>query len=153
MGWVPVTNSRLPIFVLKYMDWPYSLLGMELVRIYACLCEPARLRILRLLTEGPLCVCNLQKVLGEKQVKVSKHLGYLKAHGLVTVRREGNRRVYEIKRPATRSLAANLACLEACVRDEAAFQQDAGKLRRLRAHADGSPVCRERAPAAITPCS
>jgi ArsR family transcriptional regulator len=118
---------------------------MELVRIYACLCEPIRLRILRLLAEGPLCVCHLQKVLSERQVKVSKHLGYLKSHGLVEVRREGAWRVYDLKRPASPALSANLACLAACVRDETVFQQDAAKLRRLKLEADGSPVCGEPA--------
>ena len=114
---------------------------MELIRIYACLCEPLRLRILRLLSEGPLCVCHLQKILSERQVKVSKHLGYLKAHGLVEVRREGAWRIYEIKRPVSPALSANLACLASCVQDEAVFQADALKLRRVKAQADGSPVC------------
>jgi len=33
----------------------------------------------KLLLHGPLCVCHFQKVLGEPQVKVSKHLAYLKS--------------------------------------------------------------------------
>lgn len=56
---------------------------MSLVQIYECLCDQARLRILNALSGGPLCVCHLQEILGERQVKISKHLGYLKRHGIV----------------------------------------------------------------------
>ena len=57
--------------------------AMDLVSIYQCLCDHTRLRILHALTGGPLCVCHLQEILGEPQVKVSKHLAYLKQHGMV----------------------------------------------------------------------
>ena len=55
----------------------------SLVQIYECLCDRTRLRILHLLGQGPLCVCHFQEVLGEAQVKVSKHLAYLRARALV----------------------------------------------------------------------
>ncbi len=51
---------------------------MDLIQIYQCLCDPTRLRILHLLTQTPLCVCHFQEILGEPQVKVSKHLSYLR---------------------------------------------------------------------------
>jgi DNA-binding transcriptional ArsR family regulator len=54
---------------------------MKLVSIYECLCDATRLRLLNLLLQGPLCVCHLQAVLGESQVKISKHLSYLRARG------------------------------------------------------------------------
>ena len=69
---------------------------MKLVKIYECLCDATRLRLLNLLLQGPLCVCHIQAVLGEPQVKISKHLGYLKARGLVTVRRQGNWMIYAL---------------------------------------------------------
>ena len=37
--------------------------GMDLIRIYECLCDATRLRILHLLTHGPLCVCHIQEIL------------------------------------------------------------------------------------------
>ena len=46
---------------------------MNLVKIYLCLCDEARLRILNPLKEGGLCVCHFQEILGEPQVKISKH--------------------------------------------------------------------------------
>ena len=37
---------------------------MELIAIYRCFCEVTRLRIIHLLTRGPLCVCHFQEILG-----------------------------------------------------------------------------------------
>ena len=56
---------------------------MKLVQIYQCFCDPTRLRILHLLTQTPLCVCHFQDALREPQVKISKHLAYLRSRGLV----------------------------------------------------------------------
>ena len=69
---------------------------MELVQIYECLCDETRLRLLNVLAQGPLCVCHFQEILCEPQVKISKHLAYLRARGLVEVERQGNWMVYEL---------------------------------------------------------
>lgn len=106
--------------------------GMDLVRIYECLCDRTRLRLLALLGGGPLCVCHLQEVLGEPQVKVSKHLAYLKERGLVQARREGNWMVYALPAKPPHELAANLACLQDCTAEDPVFRRDAVKLGKLR---------------------
>jgi ArsR family transcriptional regulator len=105
---------------------------VDLISVYTCLCDRTRLRILNLLRNGPLCVCHFQAVLGEPQVKVSKHLGYLRTHGLVQVERRANWRVYRLAEPAPAVLAANLACLQDCAAEEPCFQRDAARLARLR---------------------
>ena len=122
---------------------------MDLVKIYECLCDRTRLRILNLLCQGPLCVCHIQEILGEAQVKVSKHLGYLKTHGLVGVRKEGNWRVYSLVAKPTKALRANLACLQDCASDDKTFRRDLEKLKSLRAclDADASGECCAPAPA------
>lgn len=106
---------------------------MKLVQIYQCLCDETRLRLINLLLQGPLCVCHFQTVLQVSQVKVSKHLGYLRTRGLVTVKRSGNWRIYAL--PATRSrsreLKANLACLQDCVAENAVFKRDLARLAKL----------------------
>jgi ArsR family transcriptional regulator, arsenate/arsenite/antimonite-responsive transcriptional repressor len=115
---------------------------MELVQIYECLCDRTRLRILNLLGQGPLCVCHFQAVLGEPQVKISKHLGYLRARGLVAAKREGNWIIYSLPTKAPRELTANLACLQDCAREETIFRHDAEKARKLRARLDSEdPLC------------
>lgn len=115
---------------------------MSLVKIYQCLCEPTRLRILNLLAEGPLCVCHFQQVLGESQVKVSKHLAYLKARGMVEARRDGQWVIYRLPARPSRPLRANLACLQDCAQEDPTFRRDTGRLRRARdKFCASSPLC------------
>ncbi len=107
--------------------------GVELIKIYECLCEVTRLRLLHILTQGPLCVCHFQELLGEPQVKISKHLGYLRTRGLVTSRREGNWVIYALPEVGDRSpeLEANLACLQDCAKENAALKRDLVRLKKL----------------------
>lgn len=104
---------------------------MELIKIYECLCDRTRLRILHLLTRGPLCVCHFQSVLREPQVKISKHLAYLRERGLVRCERQANWMIYSLPAKPTRELSANLACLQDCAGEDAEFRRDLERLKKL----------------------
>lgn len=106
--------------------------GVDLIRIYQCFCDRTRLRILHLLGHGPLCVCHFQELLGEPQVKISKHLAYLKARGLVQAQREANWMVYRLPEKITPELRANLACLQDCAGEDARFRRDVAGLKAVR---------------------
>lgn len=114
---------------------------MSLIQIYQCLCDLTRLRILNLLGEGELCVCHLQEILGEPQVKVSKHLAYLKTHGLVGARKEANWMIYSLPAKRSKELSANLACLQDCVREEESFRRDLERRKKLASCIAASPAC------------
>src|SRR5918911_1007418 len=116
--------------------------AMDLVRIYECLCDETRLRLLNVLSQGPLCVCHFQAILDEPQVKISKHLAYLKARGLVEAEREGNWMIYALPAKPPRELRANLACLQDCARENPVFQRDLARLRKLApGFAETGPCC------------
>ena len=69
----------------------------DLFRAFA---DPTRLRLLNVLLEGELCVCDLCDVLDVIQPNVSRHLAYLRRVGLVTVRQESKWKYYSIvKKP------------------------------------------------------
>ena len=104
---------------------------MELVQIYECLCDATRLRLLHVLAQGPLCVCHFQEILREPQVKISKHLAYLRERGLVQCERQGNWVIYELPAKPSRELRANLACLQDCAQENPVFQRDLARLRKL----------------------
>ncbi len=106
---------------------------MDLIQIYECFCDRTRLRILHLLGVGPLCVCHLQEILGEPQVKVSKHLAYLRMRGMVRAERSGNWMIYSLPDRRAAELAANLKCLQDCVQSEPEFRADLRRLAELRA--------------------
>src|SRR3954451_23649487 len=101
---------------------------MELVEVYKCLCDETRLRILHLLSHRPLCVCHFQSILAAPQVKISKHLAYLREHGMVETRREANWMIYSLPAEASPELTANMKCLQDCCRENRVFKSD---LRRM----------------------
>ena len=105
---------------------------MELIQIYQCFCDRTRLRILHLLTRSPLCVCHFQEILGEPQVKISKHLAYLRSRGLVTTEKEQNWVIYSLPERRTHELERNLNCLQDCVQTDSIFKSDLQKLNKLR---------------------
>ena len=53
------------------------------------LADESRIRILKLLEDGGLCVCQIMAVIGLSQSTISKHLSILKTAGLVDDRKEG----------------------------------------------------------------
>jgi ArsR family transcriptional regulator, arsenate/arsenite/antimonite-responsive transcriptional repressor len=115
---------------------------MNLVQIYQCLCDVTRLRILHLLESGELCVCHFQEILGEPQVKVSKHLAYLRTHGLVESRKEANWMIYRLPSKPSHELSANLACLQDCVAENPVFRRDSEKRSKLEGKfMENSPAC------------
>jgi ArsR family transcriptional regulator len=115
---------------------------MNLLEIYECLCDSTRLRIVNLLTQGPLCVCHFQELLDEPQVKISKHLAYLKARRLVEARRDANWMVYSLPANPTAELKANLACLRDCGELDATLKKDIARLRKSQPRFEqSSPIC------------
>lgn len=105
---------------------------MDLVQIYECFCDRTRLRILHLLTKTPLCVCHFQDILGEPQVKISKHLGYLRKRGMVVATRDQNWMIYALPKRRATELEQNLKCLQDCVQSDAVFKRDLKKLAQFR---------------------
>jgi ArsR family transcriptional regulator, arsenate/arsenite/antimonite-responsive transcriptional repressor len=56
---------------------------------FHALSEPLRIKVLELLRQQELCVCDLCNALGVSQSKLSFHLKTLKEAGLVRARQEG----------------------------------------------------------------
>ncbi|PLX78827.1 MAG: ArsR family transcriptional regulator, partial [Desulfuromonas sp.] len=61
----------------------------EKAKIFKALADETRLRILALLLEGELCVCEIIAALELPQSTVSRHLAYLRKSGWVQDRRQG----------------------------------------------------------------
>lgn len=61
----------------------------ELLSIFGALSDATRLRILKLLEHGELCVCDIVAALDMSQPKVSFHLNVLKKAGLIRDRKQG----------------------------------------------------------------
>lgn len=61
----------------------------ELVSVFKALSDETRLRIVKLLENGELCVCHIVAAVDMSQSRISFHLKILKDAGLVKDRREG----------------------------------------------------------------
>lgn len=86
--------------------------------------DPIRLRILNILRQGSICVCDLQEVLNLAQPTVSRHLAVLRSVGLVLDTRRGNRVLYSLAPASWPSLQAIFELLEKCSSHEEAMQND-----------------------------
>jgi DNA-binding transcriptional ArsR family regulator len=71
---------------------------------FEVLAEPHRRRILDLIREEPRSVGELVELVSLSQPGTSKHLRVLREAGLVSVRKEAQRRVYELNPEALREL-------------------------------------------------
>ena len=107
--------------------------AVELIRIYQCFCDATRLRIIHLLTRGPLCVCHFQEILDIPQTKVSQHLAYLRKHGIVECTRHGTWMIYALPSTPSVELEANLKCLQDCTHTDKRFRSDLKALEKVRA--------------------
>ena len=61
----------------------------DLLQVFKALSDETRLRIIKLLEHGELCVCDIVASLDIIQPKISFHLGSLKEAGIVKDRRVG----------------------------------------------------------------
>ncbi len=68
----------------------------ELVNVFKALSDETRLRIVKLLENGELCVCDIVAAMDMIQPKVSFHLAVLKEAGLIKDRKQGKWTHYSI---------------------------------------------------------
>ena len=67
---------------------------MDSMRILKAISNNTKLRLMSLLINNELCVCEFEEILGLRQVNISKNLISLKEAGIVDVRREKQRGFY-----------------------------------------------------------
>ncbi len=61
----------------------------NLLPVFKALSDETRLRILALLRDGEVCVCDMAETLGMTQPNISFHLSMLKEAGLIKDRKHG----------------------------------------------------------------
>src|SRR5947208_1471604 len=101
-------------------------------QMFRAFSDATRLRILHMLQDGELCVCDIVGVLGVPQPKVSRHLSYLRRSGLVQVRKEGLWCYYELTAAQNAFHAKLLECLVCCFQDAPEVRTDAARLAKLK---------------------
>ena len=103
--------------------------------VFRAFADETRLRILNLLVEGELCVCDICRVLRLPQPKASRHLAYLRRARLVEARGEGKWKHYSLPKEPTGLEKTLLDCVGSCLREVGALQRDLARLNGTRAGA------------------
>ena len=80
----------------------------DFIRVMKALSDPNRVKLLKILQQRALCVCEIQALLGIAQPTVSKHLKILEEAGLVSRRKEGLWVNYSIADGSASPYAASL---------------------------------------------
>jgi ArsR family transcriptional regulator, arsenate/arsenite/antimonite-responsive transcriptional repressor len=101
-------------------------------RMFRALSDPTRLRILGLLVQGELCVCDIVNTLRLPQPTISRHLAYLRESELVEARRDGLWMHYKLVAPQTPFETKLIECLKCCVDEVPQLAKDASHLDRSR---------------------
>jgi ArsR family transcriptional regulator, arsenate/arsenite/antimonite-responsive transcriptional repressor len=89
--------------------WKYTGGAMkQFTKVMKALSDPNRVKIVKLLQQKVMCVCEIQAALGIAQPSVSKHLKILEEAGLVDFRKEGLWVNYYLSEGKSSPYAANL---------------------------------------------
>jgi ArsR family transcriptional regulator, arsenate/arsenite/antimonite-responsive transcriptional repressor len=92
------------------MQTPKATIPNNLIIVgFHALSEPLRIKVLELLRQRELCVCDLCDSLGVSQSKLSFHLKTLKEAALVNSRQEGRWIYYSLNLPQFAALEQYLA--------------------------------------------
>jgi ArsR family transcriptional regulator len=103
------------------------------LRVTKALGDVQRVRILLLLEEGELCVCQIIEVLGLAPSTVSKHLYLLSSAELVEMRKDGRWAYYRLPEgEAADSVRPVLEWLKEALKDDATIEQDRVLLKQVR---------------------
>jgi DNA-binding transcriptional ArsR family regulator len=105
-------TTQLPIVGEPRFDLPAPDVN-DATAAAALLADRTRAGILRMLADGPHCVCEMAAALGERDNNVSNHLAKLRDAGLVrAVRHEANARFLYYERDNAAVAAARAALVE-----------------------------------------
>lgn len=82
-----------------------TLRDIQIAALFA-LAEPNRLNIVELLRDGPLTVGEIADRLSLRQPQASKHLKVLSDAGILEVKADANRRIYQLRSEPFQALGA-----------------------------------------------
>lgn len=103
------------------------------IKITKALSDPTRVRILGLLFEGELCVCNIVEVMGLAQPTISRHLKQCTDAGLTTSRKAGGWTHYRLATDSTdKHIITFLELLQQAIKTDNEFAEIQTNLLALK---------------------
>ncbi|MHB1314237.1 MAG: ArsR/SmtB family transcription factor [Christensenellales bacterium] len=102
------------------------------MKIYRALADETRLRILSLVWQGELCVCEIVHALKITQSNASKHLAILREAGFITGRKRAQWMYYAMNEAFCREHAKLCGYLRGRLRVLPGYRQDRENLRACK---------------------
>ncbi|MDC7249251.1 MAG: metalloregulator ArsR/SmtB family transcription factor [Sphaerochaetaceae bacterium] len=103
-----------------------------MVEIFKALAEESRLRILSLLLENDMCVCEIENCLGLKQSNISRHLSNLKASGILESYKKAQWSYYKINNNFIQENQELWVYLEKRLKELPSYQEDYKKMKKCK---------------------
>ena len=101
--------------------------------LFRALAEKNRLRIVSLLMDGALCVCEIESCLGMSQPNASRHLLALKNAGVLESEKTAQWTYYKISERFKREHAALWSYLCGGIKKLSTYETDMEKVKRCKA--------------------
>ncbi len=120
----------------------------QLTTVFKALSDGTRIRIIKLLEQGELCVCDIVAALDIVQPKASFHLGVLWEAGLIRDRKQGKWMHYRLNES---DLFRRMLMVSVCERaDGKAVAEDRKRLERFLQSKRSGPGCGTKTKKACT---
>ena len=116
----------------------------EMIDVAKALSDASRVRALMLLTDGPLCVCQIIEMLGLAPSTTSKHMSILRQAGLVEADKQGRWMHYRLAgKTASGSVKKAIRWITSELADDAQILRDQTRLKKLL-KVDREALCRKQ---------
>ncbi|OGU39047.1 MAG: hypothetical protein A2X61_00945 [Ignavibacteria bacterium GWB2_35_12] len=102
------------------------------IELFKVMSEPNRVRILMMLLQKPLCVCEITSILGLTTATVSNHLSYLRKEGFIEDEKEGKWINYRISQDIENTIVKNIIdSLPGWFSNEKEIKEDLAKVKSV----------------------
>lgn len=108
-----------------------------IVNLFKALGDSNRLRILKMLEERALCVCEVQEILQLSTSTVSKHLSILRDAGMISDTKDGKWVNYSLGDSSSALVRALKALVAESLNDEPVVKEDRRKAKQV----DRAKIC------------
>jgi ArsR family transcriptional regulator, arsenate/arsenite/antimonite-responsive transcriptional repressor len=107
-------------------------LKRDYVNVFKALSDPNRIRIVKMLSERELCMCEVREVLDLSNSTVSKHLTILRDAGLILDSKDGKWVNFQLNNKSEQKFVRSLlGLIKNSFDDDEAIQDDTKKLPKV----------------------
>ena len=114
----------------------------ELIKVFKALSDDTRMRMLHLLMDGELCVCEIMQALGISQTRASRNLGILRDAGLLKDRRDGQWVHYSLNHEIAAEYLKLMELVNSLLKEDQTMAEDKKKLEKaVKTGGHGKGIC------------